>query len=283
MWVTLLLLLATGSAVVLLVTTYTTFRRRRARQFYQRRLEVALTDGILTEEEIAELDALRAEKDLTSAEVRMAARATYRTVLREAMKDAQLSDEVDRSLTELQAQLGLSERDLGSDFEQLCRLRTLARVERGDLPEIESPITLVPHEQCHWVVQAAIAERLDLPRPGRRELRGILLRVLDEARFSARGSRDALRPNPDILPNDLGILVVTSRRTVFQGVKRTVSTPHARLESLTLFEDGFRPDELAGESRGYFLVDDAELTTAVILIAARKRRREIKPVKHRTA
>jgi hypothetical protein len=258
-------------------------RRRRARLIYQRRLEAALTDGILTDDEIAELDSLRAEKDLSSAEVRMVARATYRGLLRQALKDARLSDDNDRTLSELQQQLGLSERELGSDYEQLSRLRMLGRVEKGDLPVVDSPIPLVPHEYCHWVVQASIADRLDLPRPGRRELRGITIRVKGDRRFSAQGEREALRPSEDILPNDLGILVVTSRRTIFQGVKRTVSIPHARLDRLVLYADGLRPDELNGGSRGYFLVDDAELTAAVIVNAGRRRKREIRPVKNRSA
>jgi hypothetical protein len=142
---------------------------------------------------------------------------------------------------------------------------------------IEVPIELVPHERAHWLVQAAFAERLDLPRPGRRDLRRVTLQVEGASPFSADGERDALRPAEDILPSDLGIVVITSRRTVFQGAKRTVSIPHARLLSLHLYADGFAVDELDGDVRGYFLVDDAELTGAVLLHAARKRRREIRP------
>jgi hypothetical protein len=274
----LVLLLVTGTAVAAFVLGYR-HRRNRARAYYQRCLEAALADGVLTADEIAELDRLRTEKDLTPAEVRMVARATYRTILREAMKEERLSEAEDRSLSELQVQLGLTDRDLeGEDRVQLSRLRTLARLERGQLPVIESPINLVPHERAHWVVQAAFAERLDLPSPGRKPLRGVKLEVVSDEPFHADGPRDALRPAEDILPNDLGIFVITSRRCVFQGVKGNLSIPHARLDSLTIFADALRLDELGGEARGYFLADDAELTAAVLLHAARKRRQEIRPI-----
>jgi hypothetical protein len=254
-------------------------RRRRARASYQRRLEAALADGVLTPDEIAELDRLRTEKDLTPLEVRMVARATYRTILREAMKDERLTDDEDRTLRELQTQLDLGDHDLEApDRVQLSRLRTLARLERGQLPVIESPVDLVPHEKAHWVVQAAFAERLDLPTPGRRQLRGVTLTLDDDAPFHAGPGRDALRPAEDILPSDLGILVLTSRRTIFQGAKRRISIAHARLQSITVFADGLRLDEPGRDERGYFLADDAELTAAVLLHAARKRRREIRPV-----
>jgi hypothetical protein len=277
MGTTILLLLATSVLAAAAVLAYAGRRRRRARAVYQRRLEAAVADGILTQEEIAELDRLREEKDLTPAEVRIAARATYRTILREALRDARLSAEEDRTLLHLQAQLGLTDRDFGEDSEQLSRLRTLGRLEAGQLPVIEVPIELVPHERAHWLVQAAFAERLDIPSPGRRELRGVAMPIEGDAPFNADGERDALRPAEDILPSDLGIIVITSRRTVFHGAKRTVSIPHARLLTLHLYADGFRVDELDGDARGYFLAEDAELTAAVLLHSARKRRREIRP------
>jgi hypothetical protein len=275
---TVALVLLVALAAVVLVVRYRQ-RRRRARASYQRRLEAALADGVLTPDEIAELDRLRTEKELTPVEVRMVARATYRTILREAMKDERLTDDEDRLLHELQAQLGLTDRDLEApDRVQLSRLRTLARLEGGQLPVIESPVDLVPHEKAHWVVQSAFAEQLDLPTPGRRQLRGIDLSLDDDAPFHAEADRDALRPAEDILPSDLGILVVTSRRTIFQGAKRRVIIAHARLQTLTLFADGIRLEEPGREMRGYFLTDDAELTAAVLLHAARKRRREIRPL-----
>lgn len=275
---TILLLLLLAFAAVVLFVGYRR-RRRRARASYQRRLEAALADGVLTPDEIAELDRLRTEKELTPLEVRMVARATYRTVLREAMKDERLTEDEDRSLRTLQTQLGLSERDLeGADRVQLSRLRTLARLEHGQLPVIESPVDLVPHEKAHWVVQAAFAEQLDIPMPGRRPLRGVTLSLDDDVPFHADQDRDALRPAENIMPSDLGILVVTSRRTIFQGAKRNLSVAHARLQAIELFADGIRLDEPGRDGRGYFLADDAELTAAVLLYAARKRRREIRPL-----
>jgi hypothetical protein len=279
MWISILALMLASitlfSGGVYLVTR----RRHFARQIYQKKLESALADGILTPEEVAELDHIRAEKELTQAEVRMVARAIYRGALREVLEDERLSHEEDQALRALQVQLGLSEADLGSDLTHLSRLRMLARVETGDLPIVDSPIALVPQERCHWVVQCTLADELDLPRSVGSEISGIRLNVLGSERFSAEGERDELRPNERILPTDIGILAVTTRRTVFQGAKRTISIPHARLEGITLHADGLRMDEIGGSTRGYLLVDDAELTTAILLQAARRRRTEIRPTR----
>ena len=275
--------LALSLAGVLALTvaglTWLVRRRRAARILYRRTLEHALADGVLTPEETAELARIREEADLTHAEVRMAARAIYRTALRSALADTRLTADEDAALTKLQHQLGLSHADVAEDAAQLARLRLLSRVETGELPSVEAPTTLVPHEVCHWVVQASLADRLDLPGRGRVPITGIDISINGGKPFSAAGRREALKPREDILPIDLGMFIVTSRRAIFQGTRRTVSVPHARLENLRLYADGIRIDEFGHEARGFVLVDDAELTAAILLQAARHRREEIRPTR----
>src|SRR5690606_11381603 len=89
-------------------------RRRRARSVYMAHLESALADGILTEEEAADLESLRAASDLSEREVRMVGLALYRRALRDAAADARVTAEEEAQLRRLQMQLGLSEADLAA-------------------------------------------------------------------------------------------------------------------------------------------------------------------------
>lgn len=277
-------LLAASFVVLLVLHALSRRRRRRARQEYQRLLQRALDDGVLTPDELSELEEVKAEGDLSPDEVRMAALAIYRGALREAAADARLTAEEDATLKRLQEQLGLREQDLGSDFAQLSRLRMLARVASGTMPQVHSPVPLVPDERCHWVVQCTLAERISLPQSTRRALAGIAFEVLGHEPFEASRPRDPLRPAEDVLPSDIGVLVITSRRTIFQGAKRTLSIPHARAEHIKLYADGLRVEEIAQTARRYFLLDDPELACAIMLQAARTRREEIRPARpHRTA
>lgn len=280
-WITVLLLASFVALVAL--RAYAGRRRRHARAEYQKMLQRALDDGVLSPDELAELEAARTKGDLTPDEVRMAALAIYRVALRDAAADARLTPEEDATLKRLQEQLGLTEQDLGADFTQLSRLRMLARVAEGNMPHVHSPVPLVPDERCHWVVQCTLADRISLPQSGRPSLQGLGFQVMSAEPFAATGARDALRPAPDVLPSDLGVLIITSRRTIFQGARRTVSVPHARAESLKLYADGLRLEEFAQSARRYFLVEDPELACAILLQAARVRRAEIRPARHRTA
>jgi hypothetical protein len=207
----------------------------------------------------------------------MVARTIYRGALQAALNDEHLTPEEDQTLAKLQLQLGLTERDLGEDSERLARLRLLAQVARGELPRVEPPIALAPQEVCHWVVQTTRADRLALPRRSRAAIAGIRLDVAGAQPFSAAGTREALRPNEEILPADIGMLVVTSRRAVFQGARRSESVAFARLDNVMLYADGVRIVETGGHESGYLLVEDPEVTAAILLQAARRRREEIRP------
>ncbi len=261
--------------------------RRAGRAVYRARLLEAVADGVITNEEFAELEALRERHEISRAEARMAALAAYRRALGAALEDAELTAEEDASLERLQQQLDLDAADLRADLTQLSRARLLGRIATGDLPRVDAPgIQLVPGEYCHWFVRATLAERLALSSPAEQKLHGIELDVDADTPFSARGARDGLRPSADILPRDLGVLAVTSRRIIFQGARRTLSTAHARLTCVALYTDGVRLDETTSVNGGgsaptvrrFFLVDDAELTAAVALRAARLRRTEIRPL-----
>jgi len=255
---------------------YLRHRRREARRLYRRHLEQALADGILTPEEARELEAVRREGDLTEAEVRMVALSLYRRALQQVAADWRLTPEEEAALARLREQLGLSEADLAADADQLRRLRLIAQVERGELPEVASPVALAPGETCHWAVRASLCTRLGIGARHGVGPAGEQFLVAGSEPFQVRGRREALGADPAVLPVDLGMLVVTSRRTIFRGAKRRLDLPHLRLHSLTLYADGVGLVLAGAPARRHdFLADDPELTAAILLRAARLRQGQV--------
>jgi hypothetical protein len=277
-WLTLLALLGGGGAGA----TFLRRRKLRGRKLYQQHLERALADGILTDEEAQELATVREERDLSAAEVRMVAVSLYRRALRDAIADSRITEEEDATLQKLREQLGLSDADLAGDVAQLQRIRVFAGVERGELPHVDAPVELAEGEVCHWVVQGTLADQLIVP--GRRTaLRAVSFDITGTEPFSASGERSALRPSQEVLPRDIGLAVITNRRTLFHGAKRNVSVPHMKLRTLDLFQDGIALEEKDPAHTSYLLVNDPELTAAVLLCAARKRQHELRNLTTRSA
>ncbi|HET9984243.1 MAG TPA: hypothetical protein VFQ38_11670 [Longimicrobiales bacterium] len=245
-------------------------RRRANRQRYGKFLEEAVADGMLSQEELAQLQVLRDEGDISDAEARMVAVSVYRRALKQAMADSRVTQEEETTLHQVQQELGLTEADLRADRDNLRRMQLLARLERGQLPDVESPVGLLPGEHGHWVVHATLCERLALPAGPASGPPGQLFEVADTEPFHVTGRRGPLARSPLILPMDLGILVVTSGGLRFQGAKVQLQFPHERLRRIALFADGLRVDYADPARSHYFLLTDPELTAAVLLLAARR-------------
>lgn len=257
-------------------------RRLRGRRLYQQELERALADGILTEEEAQELETVREARDLTAQEVRMVAVSLYRRALKDAISDARITEQEDETLQRLRGQLGLSDTDLAADVKQMQRVRVFAGVERGELPRLDAPVDLADGEIAHWAVQARMADQLIVP--GRKTtLHAIGFEVSAATPFSVNGERSELATSAEILPVDIGLIVVTNRRTIFDGARKHLSVPHMKLRMIDLFRDGVALDETDPAQTSYFLVPDPELTAAILLCAVRTRQNELKNLTTRTA
>lgn len=278
LWLT----LGLAAAAAVSGLTFLRYRRLHGRRLYKESLERALADGILTEDEARELKSVREQRDLTEAEVRMVALSLYRRALRDAVADSRITAEESDELAVLRTHLGLSDRDLRADASQLRRICLLSEIERQHLPLIDSPVALANGEQCHWVVQARLADRL--VTPGRRtELRSVSFDLAANEPFSAEGERSDLTSSDQVLPTDLGVVVVTNRRTLFRGARRTVVVPHMKLGRLELYKDGIALQQSDPAQHNYLIVDDPELTAAVLLCAARIRRGELSGLTTRSA
>lgn len=248
-------------------------RRKQARARYEVQLERALADGMLTADEIGELEAFRGEAALTEAEARMVALAQYRRLLRAAAEDARFTEAEQATLKTLQSQLGLSADDLAGDRDQLHRLWLLGQIERGKLPSVEAPFALGDGEICHFVVRGTSCGRTGVPS-SRGEPLGIRFHVGGDAPFQVTGERETLESDPRILPMDIGSIAITDRRLVFRGARRRFAIPHIVLEGLVLYRDGIRL-VIERSTPVHLLVEDPELTAAILLRAAGSRRFDV--------
>jgi hypothetical protein len=255
---------------------------RRARHRYEDALERALAGGALSDAERAQLERLRSEEHLSADEARLVALSIYRKALQQAAADDRLTPEEESGLADLQVRLGLSDADIAADERQYARLRLLASVERGRLlPVLDSPFTLAAGERAHWIVRGTAGEELAV-RGARLRTRGVRFALPGRGVFEVPGQRPALHDDAGFLPRDLGMLVVTDRRTVFRGARRRVEVPHLDLSELVVFEDGVVLDPGDGELLAC-LVEDAELTAAILYQAARRRQLPLPGAPARTA
>lgn len=145
---------------------------------------------------------------------------TVRSCLARALEDGRLSKEEEERLQEIYDLLKLDQTTLDAEFGDLKPQLIAARANDGRLAVLPSqPIMLKKGEVAHLEVSAAL-----------------LNEVNDR---ESVGSHDGVSSRvPQI--GDIGLLTVTSQRTVFVGRRQSMEMPHAKLLTLKVLSNGIR-------------------------------------------
>lgn len=128
------------------------------KDFHQEVLQ-ALSDGKLTEQEIAVLEKRKEELGLTDEALSAVRLDLYAAAFQTASDDEQITEDEWDELEHIQDFLNLEDTDIAKTKKQLYRLRILTELRRGSLPVMKtSDVLLVKGESVHWVEQGEVRE-----------------------------------------------------------------------------------------------------------------------------
>ena len=113
--------------------------RAEAVEEYRTRLKGALEDGTVTVDEEVSLVDLSHRLQLPESAVQQIRLLVYHDLYQEATADRILDDQEDRVMTQVQAELGISDTDIQPQLSELARLRFLRHIRNGELPVISAP------------------------------------------------------------------------------------------------------------------------------------------------
>jgi len=233
---------------------------------YRHALRRAVQDGLIGTEEATALSALRRENSITDAEASRIAIDVFREVATEVGSDRKLTREEDNLLRDLQVSLGLRDETIESELRELARLRLLSEIQTGMLPMIPSPILLKKAEVCHHKEDAELWEDVTKSRY-EGGYSGFSFRIMKGVRYHVGGSRGHRVGWQEFQATDRGQLIITNKRVVFVGGRKTIDTPYAKLLNIHVFEDGIQVNRASKRRREVLKVADPELTASIIATA----------------
>lgn len=128
------------------------------KDFHQEVLQ-ALSDGKLTEQEIATLEKRKEALGLTDEALSAVKQDLYAAAFQTASDDEQITEDEWDELEHIQDFLNVEDRDIAKTKKQLYRLRILTELRKGTLPVIKAKdVLLLTGESAHWVEQGEVRE-----------------------------------------------------------------------------------------------------------------------------
>lgn len=215
----------------------TTDKKPDLRKF-RRVLEKAMEDGILTEAEIDDLEALKKEYGLTDQVLQKFKRRAYSIAFQAAVEKAPYTPRKEKELQHIQNYLKLTESELKTYKQKLRRLRAFYNLKLGEMPTVEVPGLELPRgEQAHWSASVTMLDDRGLTDP----LPAFETAIDTPPVFDT--------PVPELLVANQGTLVATNQRFLYKGEGKAFQIGYELVTGLALFNDGLRIEAEAGKSK----------------------------------
>jgi len=204
-------------------------------------LLAAAADGAISQEEMKALQSQYAALDLTLDDLSKMRVQVYVHALRAAKADGQITAQEEQDLHQIQSFLKIPDEQIHASKVELARLRLLAELQAGNPPTIHAPnVILQRAEVPHWSEPAALLEERVVGRRYVGGSSGLSIRIMKGVSYRVGQSRGALVTDTATLAVSHGDFVVTSRRVLFRGDRKSFNYRLDKLLDAQVFKDGVR-------------------------------------------
>jgi len=211
----------------------------KKKEQYRDAVKEAVSDGKLTAEKRAELDALRLELDADPGDDKTQLRRDVYNVAVGAVKaGGKLTPAEEAELAKIQQFLNLKDEQVDKTRMDLRRLRIVTEINKGKLPVVSPEHTalkglqLDPGESAHYTVAAESFEAGDVGT-------AIGARFVFGAAFRPGIGRSFALPLKGAISLGQGVFILTSQRFIFRGPK-SFGVKHKQPDEIYFYRDGIR-------------------------------------------
>jgi hypothetical protein len=223
-----------------IIAKYKDSRQRAANkdELKQALLE-AVSDGVLTKEEIAELATLQTGLDLSESDIKSIRAEVYLAAFQAVRDDNVVTADEEQELRSIQRYLGLSDVDISHTTKELSKLRLMTEIQRGNMPQISvSNLVLQRGEVAYWSEPAILAEEKVIRRTYQGESQGVSFRIMKGVNYRVGATRGQMVSETGWVPVSDGELVITNKRVIFKGAGKSFAIKLDQILDFQLAKNG---------------------------------------------
>ncbi|MPX18304.1 hypothetical protein CPI31_01540 [Moraxella catarrhalis] len=206
---------------------------------YKERVMAICDKNFVSEDEIAELTNYINTNNLSSKQIDIYAHTAFKKHYAAIVSDNLLTDEEMESLTRVAEFLKPDKQLVKKELEELSHSVSLKKIQSGILPEAyTSAIILRRGEIAHFVIPAQLLEERVISRGYKGGSQGVSIRIAKGITYRVGQNRGKLVSEKGTIPVDSGDFVITNRRLIFTGTKKSFSYDYKKLLAWNVYSDG---------------------------------------------
>lgn len=224
-------------------------RSKDKKEFFDAILRAA-EDGVLTDEEVAQIQTRYKELGLTQDDLKGIRVQAYNAALRAVKSDGVVTAEEEAELGKLQQFLMIPESEIAKSKKELARLRLLTEIQNGNPPSVSVPnVILQKSETAYWSEPASILEERVVNRRYEGGSQGFSFRIAKGVSYRVGSHRGHLVSDTAVIPVSSGELIITNKRVIFRGDAKSFNLRLDKLLELNFYGDGVRLTDDKGKPR----------------------------------
>lgn len=219
---------------------------------YNQETKVAVSDGVLTEQEKCNLEILRnkllIDNEIAESILKSNSEKIVSDFINDAISDERLSDEEFDTMNQIAANLGVSLKLTSSTKRNLDTYRLYWLIENGELPILYSSINIQKNEFLHfeasvnWMEQRRVTTRVNYT--------GVTARIkITKGVYYRMGSYAPKTISEDVWKViDSGTIYLTNKRLIFMGAKGNKTIRINKVLDLNPYKNGIEIQKETGKS-----------------------------------
>ena len=244
------------------------FKKSRQKTIFNELVQKALSDNILTDEEYAEIIAKAEEFNIPKSEIDLLRTKHYQTAIKPItdviLSEMKMSPDQEAQIKQIANNLSVSSQ-LGAEFIKCRQLWEFENNPNWEPEPFDTNLVLQKNETAYTYV-AASWEQLKKKRVNHGYVGGSVgFRVAKGVRLSVGRAIPITDEYEEMTEISSGILIVTNKRMIFNGNRKSNSTTRGRILDYEVFADGIQIKKSSGQPDFYRMDGIDTVWTAAVM------------------
>jgi hypothetical protein len=205
-------------------------------------LRNAIADGVLTEQELVYINGFYADSALSPEDFQKLKSELFTEIVHSAIADRRVTEHESQTIFTIAHQLELSPEWVQWAREQIQYYALFHNIESGGaLPVGSAPnLILQKGEVCHLSIPAQLLEERVINRQYVGGSQGVSIRLMKGVTYRIGQQRGHIQSQSGLIPISDGYFIITNKRLVFSGNKKSVVSLLDKLIDFQLYADALQ-------------------------------------------
>ncbi len=223
---------------------------------FEKKIIDICSDGKITDDELQQINQILEEYQLEEEDIKGALKIAYKTAFKAILSDGIITEEEENDIKEIQQVLLVPDKQIAKDRKILEKHELYREIRKGNLPILSlNSIVLKNGEVVHYAIPCKLQEERVVRSGYTGGSAGVNIRVAKGVSFRVGQHKGRFQSQKAVQTVDEGLFILTNKRFLYKGKKKSFSLTFNQILSYDIFSDGVEVSPNRGKTKSVLIKD----------------------------